>query len=181
MLIERSGTAKRHVVIEGTIVPLDHAPVRRLEASTLTTFQWQVLVEFNANSEKVFRRIVKCNYYVKPDDPTKQGSIELISTLQSNERIICFGFASAAKMYTSEKVDISAPLSISVSSFILPDRINALIFALSHYEKTVIDIADDGFATEQRKIKKQATLKRKMATKKPPKSKAKETPKYGFD
>lgn len=183
MLLEQNGTVKRHVVIEGAVGFIDHATVRKSETASLITYQWQVLVEFDANSERTIKRNVYCNYYVKPTDEAKKASAEMLSTLQHNERIICFGFASAGKMYSNDRVNASAPLSMSVSSFILPDRLNALMASLTNYEKTVADIEDDGtFDIEQKRSKTIARRKRQVATKKPKTGKSKkETPKYGFD
>ena len=188
MLIQQNGELKRSVVLEGTIESIDFAPIRRTKGKTLTTYQFNVQVEFEMTSEKVSRRNVLCHYYVRNNDDSKKGSEELICTLQRHERIVVFGTASASRMYEDEKVNTRLPLSVSVGTFILPDRVNALMASLTKYEPTVVDMEDDNaFETDRKKSRITTSRKRQVATKKSSgggkgrKKNVKETPKYGFD
>ena len=182
MLIQQNGEFKRSVFLEGYVDRIDMAPVRKVIGKDLTTYQFRVTVEFESTPEKVSKRSVYCNYYVRNKDENKQGSAKLISTLKVNERIICFGTASASKMYTDEKVNAKAPLSVSVGSFILPDRTNALIANLTNYEETAIDIEDEGVFDNDRKQERLTRRRSQNAYAKKPKNKAKpKENKYAFE
>ena len=185
MYVECNGERKRSVIIEGTIDPIDNAPVRKSVGKEITTYQFKVLVEFDQTSEKVYSRSVFCNYYVKHKDETKKGSEKLISSLTRRERIICFGNASAGALMNGEKLDRRIPLSISVHSFILPDRLNALLAGLTDCEETVFSVEDTSdFEIDRKQTRKnvrQSQKKYAKAKKSTGKKQGKEKPKYAFD
>ena len=185
MHIEQTGDVKRSVVIEGTIDSVDNAPVRKAEGKEVDTYQFKVQVEYDQTAEKTINRSIICHYYIRHKDTNKEGCEKLISSLTRRERIICFGTASAGKVLTSNPSDKRIPLTMNVHSFILPDRLNALLAGLTDCQETVVAMEDDrAFEVNTKKEKKSAARYQRPAaktTRAKAKKKEKEKPKYAFD
>ena len=178
MVIEQNGI-KRSVLIEGVVENIDGCPVIRSVGKQTDSYQFRVRVEFDSTTKAVVQKAVYCRYYVRHDDALKQGSVKLISSLTTKERIVCFGVASGTPTVHGQ-VQKDAPLYMIVHSFILPDRTNALLASLTPCEETVIRI-EDGEAFELEHKASKAKVRRSLQASKTKKKQGKEKPKYAFD
>lgn len=180
MVIEQNGI-KRSVVIEGVVERIDGCPIIKSVGKETDSYQFRVRVEFDSTTKAVVQKAVYCRYYVRHDDSLKQGSIKLISSLLPKERIICYGVAAGTPTVHGE-AQKDAPLYMIVHSFLLPDRVNALLASLTACEETAIRIEDgEGFELEQKANKAKVRRSIQASKTKTKKKQGKEKPKYAFD